>query len=119
MPSGGDRIPRRKRLKLGDIYEIELPNGKKTYNINEELVSIAKIIPYNPFVIKAANIYLTLADKLKRIPDDCITKKFTVSGYRNRPVSVEVIEPVNNNVILPAMLYIHGGAFSYRASTSS
>lgn len=91
--------------------------GKKVaYNINEELVHIAKIIPYNPFVIKVANIYLSLADKRKKIPNDFVTKKFAVSGYLNRPVPVEVIEPVNNNEILPVMIYIHGGAFSYHAA---
>lgn len=90
---------------------------KVTYNINEELVNIAKIIPYNPFIIKVANIYLSLADKLKKTPNGLICKKLTVSGYLNRPVPLEVIEPVNSNEILPAMIYIHGGAFSYHASS--
>lgn len=89
---------------------------RNTYNINKELYSIAKRIPFNRFIIKAANIYLSMADKRKKIPDDLNLKKFTVKGYQDLPVPLELIEPVNNNEILPAMLYIHGGGFSYHAS---
>lgn len=89
---------------------------RTTYNINEELHSVAKRIPYNPFIIKAANIYLSMADKRKKIPDDITIKNFTVKGYQNLPVPLELIEPVNNDAQLPAMLYIHGGGFSYHAS---
>lgn len=98
------------------LVRYEKEKKKVAYHINEELVNIAKIIPFNPLVIKTANIYLSLADKLKRIPNDLVMKKFTVNGYLNHPVSLEVIEPVNNNEILPVMVYIHGGAFSYHAS---
>lgn len=96
-------------------YENE-KKKKTAYNINEELVSIAKVIPFNPFIIRTANIYLRLADKLKRIPKGMSVKKFIVSGYLNRPVALEMIEPANNHENLPAMLYIHGGGFAYRAS---
>lgn len=91
--------------------------NKSKYNINEELYRIAKIIPYDPFTIKAANIYLRLADMSKKMPDGFNIKKFTVKGYQNLPVPLELIEPADNHEVLPVMLYIHGGAFSYHASS--
>lgn len=96
---------------------MEMKIKKRTvYDINGELLGIAKIIPFNPFVIIAANIYLSMADKLKRAPNELTVKNFTVSGHHNLPVPLEVIEPTNNNEMLPVMVYIHGGAFSYHAA---
>lgn len=57
-----------------------------------------------------------MADRLKKIPNDINVKRFTVKGYQNLPVPLELIEPVNQHERLPVMLYIHGGAFSYHAS---
>ena len=98
-----------------ESMELRIDKRNK-YNIDEELYRIAKRVPYNLFIIKVANIYLSMADKLRKIPKDINIKKFSVKGYQNLPVPVELIESVNNNETLPAMLYIHGGAFSYHAS---
>ena len=98
-----------------ESMELRIDKRNK-YDIDEELYRIAKRVPYNLFIIKVANIYLSMADKLRKIPKDINIKKFSVKGYQNLPVPVELIESVNNNETLPAMLYIHGGAFSYHAS---
>lgn len=55
---------------------------RTVYDINGELLGIAKIIPYNPFVIIAANIYLSMADKLKRAPNELTRFLF---GCKNKP----------------------------------
>lgn len=94
---------------------------KSKYNINKELSKAAKKIPYNTFVIKAARVYYFIASKLKKMPNDLNIEKFTIKGYNNLPFSLELIEPkptqsTDSNATLPAMLYIHGGAFSYPAS---
>ena len=94
--------------KRQDMESMELRIDKRNkYNIDEELYRIAKRVPYNLFIIKVANIYLSMADKLRKIPKDINIKKFSVKGYQNLPVPVELIESVNNNETLPAMLYIH------------
>lgn len=91
--------------------------GKRSaYDIDEELCGISKRIPYNLLLIKTAAIYLRLAGKLQKIPDDLKVRKFTVEGFQNLPVPLALIESADSPEILPAMLYIHGGAFSYPAS---
>lgn len=89
---------------------------KSAYGINGELYGSAKRVPYNLLIIRAATLYLRLADKLKKTPGDLNSRTFAVKGYQDLPVPVELIEPAEERGDLPALIDIHGGAFSYPAS---
>ena len=84
--------------------------------INSELKHIAVKIPYNKAVIAFANPYLALFLRFTGIPKEVHHRKFSVAGYRGLECKVDVFEPAITAERMPALLYAHGGAFSYRAS---
>lgn len=84
--------------------------------LNPELKHIAVKIPYNKAVIAFANPYLALSLRFTGIPKEVHHRKFSVAGYRGLECKVDVFEPAITAERMPALLYAHGGAFSYRAS---
>lgn len=84
--------------------------------IDPELRHIAAKIPYNKAVIACANPYLALSLRLTGIPKELRHRRLSVAGYQGLKCKVDVFEPANGEEKLPALLYAHGGAFSYRAS---
>ncbi|MCQ4637324.1 alpha/beta hydrolase [Anaerovorax odorimutans] len=84
--------------------------------IDSELKQIAIRVPYNKLVIKCANLFQVVSFRLTRIPKGVTNRRITVEGYKNRNFKVEVFEPSNVKEKLPCLIYVHGGAFSYRAS---
>lgn len=85
--------------------------------IDPELRQIAKRIPYNKVIIRLANIFQTISFQLAKIPEGLTHKSFAINGYQRKKVNVDVFEPSNAAEKLPALIYVHGGAFSYKAST--
>lgn len=88
----------------------------KYNNINSELKPFARNVPYNKFIIKFANIFQSVSFYMTRVPKGIINKHITIKGYKGLKMRVEVFEPSNVNEKLPCLIYIHGGAFSYKAS---
>lgn len=84
--------------------------------INSELRRIARNIPYNKAVIKCANIFQVISFHLTMVPKEVINRKMTIEGYKGLKFKVEIFEPSNVKEKLPCLIYVHGGAFSYRAS---
>lgn len=84
--------------------------------IDPELKRIAKKIPYNKFMIKIANIYQMFALALTRNPKGIKCKRISLRENGRLPLKVEIYEPATATDKLPCLLYIHGGAFSYKAS---
>ena len=89
-------------------------NYKK--QINSELKHIARNIPYNKVIIKCANIFQTISFHLTRIPKEVTNRTITIKGYKGLKFKVEIFEPSNIKETLPCLIYVHGGAFSYKAS---
>ena len=87
-----------------------------THLIDPELKSIAKRVPYNKFLIKTANIYQMLAFALTGIPREISCKRIIIREKGRLPLKVAIYEPASAADKLPCLLYIHGGAFSYKAS---
>lgn len=85
--------------------------------INPELKHIAVKVPYNKVIIRCANIFQTISLHVTKIPGEVNHRKFVIAGYRGLQCNVDVFEPSNRKEKLPALLYVHGGAFSYKAST--
>lgn len=82
--------------------------------IDPELGPIARRIPYNRFMIACANIFLPLA--LTKAPPEISAGTVTLKGYKGLAFKTEVFEPAGHKGELPALIYAHGGAFSYKAS---
>lgn len=84
--------------------------------IHPQLRHIAKIVPYNKLIIKCANIFQTVSFHLTGIPRGVVNRRFTIAGYKGLNVKVKLFEPSNVKEKLPCLIYVHGGAFSYKAS---
>lgn len=81
-----------------------------------ELRQIARNIPYNKTIIKFANIFQVISFHLVTVPEKVMNRTLTIEGYKGLKLKVEIFEPSNVNEKLPCLIYVHGGAFSYRAS---
>lgn len=84
--------------------------------INPELKKIARNVPYNKAIIKCANIFQVISCRLTTIPKDVTNKNITIKGHKGLKFKVEIFEPSNVKEKLPCLIYVHGGAFSYKAS---
>lgn len=89
-------------------------NYKK--QIHPELKQIARNIPYNKAIIMCANIFQGISFHLTRIPGEVTNRNIVIEGYKGLKFKVELFEPSNVEEKLPCLIYMHGGAFSYRAS---
>lgn len=90
---------------------------KYTKLIDPELKLFARVIPYNKMIIKAANIFQTISFSLTAIPKEVVNKNIIIEGHKGLKFKVEIFEPSNIKEKLPCLIYIHGGAFSYKASS--
>lgn len=84
--------------------------------IDSELRKIARKIPYNKAVIKCANIFQVISFRFTMVPKRVINRSIVMEGYKRLKFKVEIFEPLNVREKLPCLVYVHGGAFSYKAS---
>ncbi len=84
--------------------------------IDSELRMIARKVPYNKAVIKCANIFQTISFALTKILMGVAGRKITIAGHKGLKFKVEIFEPTGADEKLPCLIYIHGGAFSYKAA---
>ena len=84
--------------------------------VDPELKKNAINIPYNKFLIYGDKVTHGLISRLAKTSQD-VTKRMLVNqGYNGLNFQTEIFEPRNNHEKLPALVFIHGGAFSYRAA---
>jgi len=84
--------------------------------IDPELRLIARKVPYNKLIIRCANIFQVISFHLTRIPDGVIHRNIAIEGHKGLKFKVEIFEPSHAKEKLPCLIYVHGGAFSYKAS---
>lgn len=84
--------------------------------IDPELRRIARKVPYNKVVIMCANLFQAVSFGLTTVPKGVTNGSITIEGYGGLKFRTEIFEPSNTKEKLPGLLYIHGGAFSYKAS---
>lgn len=84
--------------------------------INPELKKIACNVPYNKVLIKCANIFQVISFHCTRIPKEVVNRNIRIEGHRGLKFKVEIFEPADVKEKLPCLIYVHGGAFSYKAS---
>lgn len=63
-----------------------------------------------------ANVYQKMTYHLVRIPENIKNSKMQICGYKGKKFNIDVFDPVDLCDKKPCMIYIHGGAFSYRAA---
>ena len=84
--------------------------------MNPELKQIARNVPYNKAMIKCANIFQVISFHFTTIPKEVMHRNMIIEGYKGLKFKVEIFEPSNGKEKLPCLIYVHGGAFSYKAS---
>lgn len=84
--------------------------------IDPELKQMARKVPYNKLIIKCANIFQTISFLLTKIPEETANRHITIIGHKGLKLKVQIFEPSNITKKLPCLVYVHGGAFSYKAS---
>lgn len=81
-----------------------------------ELRHIAKNVPYNKMIIKCANIFQAVSFRLTGIPREVTGRSIRIEGYKGLKFKADIFEPANVKIKLPCLIYVHGGAFSYKAA---
>ncbi|MCR2047128.1 alpha/beta hydrolase [Acetatifactor muris] len=84
--------------------------------VHSELRHIARKVPYNKAVIWFANIFQVISFRFTRIPEKIMHRNILLEGYKGLKFRVEIFEPSDGREKLPCLIYVHGGAFSYKAS---
>ncbi len=84
--------------------------------IHPELRVIARKIPYNKAIIRLANIYQVISFQFTRIPAVVSHRTITVEGDQGLKFKTYIFEPSDVSEKLPCLIYVHGGAFSYKAA---
>lgn len=103
-------------MKFAGILKGACLSMKYKEQINSELRRIAKKIPYNKAIIWCANIFQVISFRLTIVPKEVIHRHMTVEGYKRKKFKVDIFEPSDITEKLPCLIYVHGGAFSYKAS---
>ncbi len=85
--------------------------------IDPEFRVIARKVPYNKAIICLANIYQVIFFQFTKIPAEAAHRTVTMEGYQNLKFKTDIFEPSNIKEKLPCLIYVHGGAFSYKASS--
>lgn len=77
---------------------------------------IAKKHPYNSKLFKPVNTFLKRIEKHAPLEEGLACRQFVIKGSKDLDLELKVYEPENCEDMLPGLLYIHGGAFSYQAT---
>lgn len=84
--------------------------------VDPEIKQLAKKKPYNRAVIWFANIFLDATFNSAPVPEGIFARSITIRGHRGLEFKTDIFEPSKAEGALPCLIYIHGGAFSYKAA---
>ena len=85
--------------------------------VDPELKKGVQSFPYNRFIISAGNIFQDLSWRRTKVPADIKEKTIETDGFGGMPLKISVFSPADSGNDLPALIYVHGGAFTYKAAT--
>ena len=86
-------------------------------NIDPELRKNAKSIPYNRPIVAAGNVFQELSWRTTKVPESINETEIKTKGYQGLPVKTTVFSPKCPDEKMPALVYVHGGAFVYKAAS--
>ena len=84
--------------------------------LDPELRKSARRFPFNRGVISGGNLYQGAEWHMIKTPEEMEEKEIVIDGYRGLPVRTTVFSPKGEDRLIPALLYVHGGAFVYKAA---
>ena len=84
--------------------------------IDPELRDTARQVPFNRRIIRVGNLYQSAVLKLMKIPGDVAAKTIEIEGYQDKKYKTEIFTPADAKGPMPALIYVHGGAFCYKAA---
>lgn len=84
--------------------------------IDPELHSAARRMPFNKYMFPCANAFQSVALAVTRVPEGVWQSYVMLTGHEGLRFRVDIFEPESANGALPALIYAHGGAFSYKAA---
>ena len=84
--------------------------------MDPEIRKAAVNIPFHKSMIGPANIFQAVSFRLTRLPMGVSNKKITLKGYDGLTFKTEIFEPSKAKGVLPCLIYVHGGAFGYKAA---
>ena len=85
--------------------------------IDPELQKTARVMPFNRRIVAVGNVYQAAAWKLAKIPAGITVKAIETAGYQRLKLKTEIFMPADPEGPMPALIYVHGGAFCYKAAT--
>lgn len=85
--------------------------------VDPELKNHALKIPYNKVLIYCDKFTHGFISRLTKTSPDVSKRKLTIKGCNGLDLHTDIYEPPETQEKLPALVFIHGGAFSYKAAS--
>ena len=84
--------------------------------IDPELRKSAKSFPFNKAIAAVGNVYQRVNWRFVKAPEGIREEETETEGYQGHFFRTTVFSPADAGDRLPALLYVHGGAFVYGAA---
>ena len=84
--------------------------------VDPELRKNARSFPFNRLIITAGNSYQDLSWQFTKVPEGIAEEVIETEGYQGLPLKTTVFSPASGGDNMPALVYVHGGAFVYKAA---
>ncbi len=84
--------------------------------IDPELRKSANSFPFNSGIVMVGNLYQDFEWGRTKGPEGMEEKEIVIEGTQNLQVKTTVFSMAGEQADLPALVYVHGGAFAYKAA---
>ncbi|MBR2256397.1 MAG: alpha/beta hydrolase [Blautia sp.] len=84
--------------------------------IDPELKKGARTFPFNRGVAAAGNVFLELTWRFTAASADIEEKRLVTKGCQGFSLKTSVFSPAGAGNHMPALIYVHGGGFAYKAA---
>ena len=84
--------------------------------IDPELRKSANSFPFNPAIVAVGNLYQDLEWGRTKAPEGMEETEIVTEGTQNLSVKTTVFSMADAQADAPALIYVHGGAFAYKAA---
>ena len=84
--------------------------------IDPELRKSANSFPFNPAIVAVGNLYQDLEWGRTKAPEGMEETEIVTEGTQNLSVKTTVFSMAGAQEEMPALIYVHGGAFAYKAA---
>ena len=84
--------------------------------IDPELRKSANSFPFNPAIVAVGNLYQDLEWGRTKVPEGMEETEIVTEGTQNLSVKTTVFSMAGAQEEMPALIYVHGGAFAYKAA---